>query len=152
MDMQKRRRFIEKIEGLVQELTLPIVPMDDFFDGNTDDRSMGRGMQTSRDIPIREYHEVFRSIRDQPDVQEILVLINEVPDDRFAADRETWPQAHVVVVLTSVPAAEVAKWIEQLEPRWAGEGWCYPDLAGWKQPLSEFDLLPGMRPVCVELL
>lgn len=149
MDMERRRRLIEKAMALGEESILPIVPMEDFFDGNTDDRSMGRGMQTSRDIPIREYHEVFRSIRDRPDVQEVLVVINDLPDDRFAEDRETWPQTHVVNILTSAPVAEVEKWIEQLEPRWVGEGWCYPDS---KRPLSESDLLPGMRPVCVELL
>ena len=125
MDMERRQRLIEKTAALNYGSKLPAVPMDEFFVGNTYDRSMGRGMQTSRDIPISEYHEVFRSIRDRADVQEIFVVINELPDDRFPEDRMVWPQAHIVNIITSAPVAEIEKRIEQLEPRWVGEGWCY---------------------------
>jgi hypothetical protein len=137
--------------ALIEDSALPAVPMDEFFEGNTDDPSMGRGMQTSRDIPISEYHEVFRSIRERPDVQEVFVVINELPDDKFPEDREMWPQAHIVNIITSAPVAEVEKWLERLEPRWVDECWCYPS-SGLKPPLSETELQPGMRPVCVELL
>jgi hypothetical protein len=149
MDMERRQRVIDKTMALIAESALPAVTMDEFFEGNTYDRSMGRGIQTSRDIPIGEYHEVFRSIRDRPDVQEVFVVINELPEDTFPEDRKRWPQAHVVNIITSAPVAAIEKWIEQLEPRWVGEGWCYP---GSKPPLSQSELLPGMRPVCVELL
>jgi hypothetical protein len=137
--------------ALNADSALPAVPMDEFFEGNTDDRSMGRGMQTSRDIPISEYHEVFRSIRDRPDVQEVFVVINELWDDRFPEFRRWWRQAHIVNIITSAPVAEVEKLLEQLEPRWADECWCYPS-SGLKPPLSETELLPGMRPIRVELL
>lgn len=151
MDMERRQRLIDKTMALIEDSTLPAVPMDEFFVGNTDDPSMGRGMQTSREIPITEYHEVFRSIRDRLDVQEVFVVINELPDDKFPEDREMWPQSHIVNIITSAPVAEVEKWIERLEPRGVGECWCYPG-SGLKPPLSESGLLPGMRPVCVELL
>jgi hypothetical protein len=151
MDMERRQRLIDKTMTLIKESVLPAVPMGEFFEGNTYDRSMGRGIQTSRDIPIREYHEVFRSIRDRPDVQEVFVVINELPADEFPEDRMRWPQAHIVNIITSAPVAEIEKWIEQLEPRGVGEGWCYPGI-GLKPPLSESALLPGMRPVCIELL
>jgi hypothetical protein len=151
MDRERRRRLIDRTIALWEDSALPAVPMDEFFEGNTNDRSMGRGIQTSRGIPISEYHEVFRWIRDRPDVQEVFVLINELPDDEFPEDRKRWPQAHIVNIITSAPVAEVEKWFEQLEPRWVDECWGYPD-SGLKPPLSESELLPGMRPVCVELL
>jgi hypothetical protein len=151
MDMKRRQRLIDKATALNADSALPAVPMDDFFEGNTDDRSMGRGMQTSRDIPISEYYEVFRSIRDRPDVQEVFVVINELWDDRFPEQRKWWPQAHIVNIITSAPVAEIEKSLEQLEPRWVDECWCYPS-SGLRPPLSEIELLPAMRPICVELL
>jgi hypothetical protein len=150
MDMERRQCLITETLALIEESALPAVPMDEYFEGNTYDGSMGRGMQTSRDIPISEYHEVFRSIRDRADVQEIFVLINDLPDDRIPEERKRWPQAHIVHIVTSAPVAEIERWIEQQEPRWLDEGWCAPP--GLKPPLSESELLPGMRPVCVELL
>jgi hypothetical protein len=151
MDMERRQRLIDKTMALIEDSALPAVSMDEFFEGNTYDPSMGRGIQTARDIPISEYHQVFRSIRDRPDVHEVFIVINQLPDDEFPEDRNRWPQAHIVNIITSAPVAEVEKWIDQLEPRGAGECWCYPD-SGLKPPLSESELLPGMRPVCVELL
>ena len=151
MDMQRRQRLIDKTMTLIDASVLPAVTMNEFFAGNTYDRSMGRGIQTSRDIPISEYHEVFRSIRDRPDVQEVFVVINELPGDEFPEELKRWPHAFVVNIITSAPVAEVEKWIEPLEPRGVDECWAYPT-SGVKPPLSESELLPGMRPVCVELL
>jgi hypothetical protein len=151
MDMERRQRLIDKTIAFIADSALPAVPMDEFFEGNTYDRSMGRGMQTSRDIPISEYHEVFRSIRDRPDVQEVFVVINELPDDKFPEEWKRWPHAFVVNIITSAPVADIEKWIEQLEPRSVDECWAYP-YSGLKPPLSESELVPGMRPVCAELL
>ena len=148
--MEKRQRLILKTEALISKRVLPAVPMDEFFEGNTYDRSMGRGMQTSRDLPISEYHEVFRSIRDRDDVQEIFVEINELPDDKFPEDWKKWPQAHVVYIVTSAPVAEIERWVEPLEPRYFDEGWCVrPEIS---TPVADSELLPGMRPVRIELL
>jgi hypothetical protein len=151
MDVERRRRLIDKATALNADSALPAVPMDEFFEGNTDDQSMGRGMQTSRDIPITDYHKVFRSIRDRSDVQEVFVVINELWHDRFPEFRKKWPQAHIVNIITSAPVTEIEKLLQQLEPRWVDESWCYPG-SGLKPPMSETELLPGMRPVCVELL
>ncbi len=149
MDIKSRQRLIDKTEALIKESYLPAIQMVEFFEGNSDDRSMGRGIQNSRDIPISEYSEVFRSIRDRVDVQEIFIIINDLPDDTLPEERKRWPKAHIANIITSAAVTEIEKWIEQLEPRWIGEGWCYP---GSKPPLSPSGLLPNIRPVCVELL
>jgi hypothetical protein len=149
MNWVARKRLIDTALMLIESDTLPAVPMDEFFSGNTDDSSFGRHMQTSRDIPIAEYAEVFRSIQARPDVQGVYVKVHEVPDDADSSEREMWPSAFVVFILTSAPEATVENWLRQIEPRYANGTWQpLPDLkVPWREPLA-----PGIRPVLVEML
>jgi hypothetical protein len=71
MDRYARKRLIGRVMTLIESDTLAAVPMDELFAGNADDGSFGRHIQTSRDIPITEYAEVFRSVRARPNAHEV---------------------------------------------------------------------------------
>jgi hypothetical protein len=148
MDRQARRLLITKVLTLFETGALVAVPMDQFFIGNTDDWSFGRHMQTSRHIPISEYAEVFRLIRARPNVEEVYVKIHEAPDDSDLVEREMWPSAFVVFVITSASATEVEAWLVPLEPRYVDANW-QPEF-GVAVPWA---VLPsGMKVIKVELL
>jgi hypothetical protein len=148
MDRDARQRLIDRAWSLIERGSLVAVPMEEFFAGNTDDWSFGRHMQTSRAIPIAEYAAGFRAIRARPDVQEVYVELNEVPDDSDPQEQEMWPSAFVVFVITSAAAAEVEDWLRPLEPRYADADWQLAPGVAVPWP----DLPPGMRAVLVEML
>jgi hypothetical protein len=152
MDRSARRRLIDNALELIQSGSLVAVPAEDYFDGNTDDRSFGRGMQTSRDIAVAEYAEAFRAIAARPDVHSVWIAIHDVLDDSRPEDREMWPKAHQAFVITSAPAAQVESWLEPQEPRYADAEWgpLLPSAGVRRMPWAE--LPPGMRAVLVEML
>ncbi len=127
-------------------------PAEEFFAGNADNGSFGRHMQTARHIPVAEYAAAFRAIAAWPDVAGVYVRVHEVPDDEDRVEREMWPSAFVVFIITSAPApapaAEVEAWIRPLEPRYADAGWRPASgvAVPWPEPQAP------MRPVLVEML
>ena len=123
MDRDVRQRLIETALALIQTGSLAAVPAEDYFAGNSDDQSFGRHMQTSRDIPVAEYAAAFRAIAARPDVHSVWVAINELPDDSDPQERDMWPTAHQVFVITAAPAAQVEAWLEHQEPRYADAEW-----------------------------
>ena len=148
MDRDARKRLIDKALTLIEGGALVAVPAEEYFAGNTDEMSFGRHVQTSRDIPVAEYAAAFRMIAARPDVSAVYVQIHEVPDDDDPEEREMWPSAFVIFVITSAPASEVEAWLRALEPRYADAEW-HPaqDVAvPWPEPPA------GMRPVLVEML
>ena len=150
MDKEARKRLIDKALAIFDTNTLAAVPMVEFFMGNTDDWSFGRHIQTSRDIPITEYAEVFRSVRARLDVHEIYVKLHEIPDDSDPQEREMWPSGFVVFVITSASETEVECWLRQLEPRYIDAGW--QASPGVVLPWRPEEFPQGMRPVLVEML
>lgn len=151
MDVEARQRLIQKALAMFNEgATLVAVPMEEFFTGNTDDGSFGRHMQTSRDIPIAEYAQGFRSIRARPQVQEIYVQVHEVPDDTDPVERTLWPSAFVIFIITTATDTEIEHWLRPLEPRYIDSVWQLKP--GIKAPWSCEAWRSGMRAVLVEML
>lgn len=151
MDMTARLRLIDKVCAMYDEgNTLVAVPMVDFFVGNTDDMSFGRHMQTSREIPIMEYAQRLRSIRERPDVEEIYVKVHEIPDDSDPVEKTMWPSAFVLFIITSAPSAEIESWLQPLEPRYVDSDWRLE--SGMKTPWNPERWRSGMRAVFVEML
>jgi hypothetical protein len=148
MDRNARKRLIDKTLSLFDSGSLVAVPAEEFFIGNHDDWSFGRHMQISRNIPLAEYAAAFRAIAARSDVKAVYVQIHEVPDDEEVEEREMWPSAFVIFVITSALASEVEAWLRPLELRYADPDW-RPG-PGVKLPWSEPP--SGMRPVLVEML
>ncbi len=107
MDRDARKRLIDKALALIDSGSLVAVPAEEFFAGNTDDCSVGRHMQAARDISVTEYAAALRAIAARPDVGAVYVEVREVPDDEDPEERDLWPSAFVVFIITSASASEV---------------------------------------------
>jgi hypothetical protein len=135
MDLQKRAALIDKIlklEALPD--TMPVVPLEAFFDDNDDLGSIGCNLPEHPGV--HRFHEILAAIRARPDVQDVLVGIYEVVDDEAS-----WPFAETVYVLTTAGACAVQEWAGELQPDEVTDGFAYGHPPG--APV----LLPGMNPV-----
>jgi hypothetical protein len=135
MDDAKRQNLIERIKmlGLPRfGRPLPLVTLEEFFVGNEDHGSIGCNLSPL--LGPQVFFERLRFVRSQPNVQDVLVEINEV-----AEDPNTWPFADRVYVLTSGTADEVERWTADLRPGSIDEGFAYG------KPTSVPALRPGYR-------
>jgi hypothetical protein len=109
--MDKRLSLISKIRSLEEDAPddpLPVVSLEDFFEGNTDEGSIGCNL-----IPhpgIYFFHNTLIMVRNHPRVQTVLIEIFEV-DETF----ETWPFSERVYVYTALPEEEIAQMMKPLK-------------------------------------
>src|SRR5207247_1928777 len=118
--LAKRNKLIAKIvaqydAGAGAEV-LPVVSLEDFFDGNWDEHSLAPNMVGYGRPPLRECYDILREIRGRPEVQDVLVAIHESPDADDPEDFEIWPDSDTVYVLTSATRENVAQWAGRLKP------------------------------------
>jgi hypothetical protein len=133
--MNPREGLVVKIAsqpfGGYQDL-LPVVSLEDFFEGNKDYGSIGCNLD-EHPGPSR-FYSVLRSIRARPQVQDVLVSISEVPEDD-----ESWPYSDRVYIFTSAAPEELRDWARELQPSEVEEGFI-----GGAPPAAPA-LEPGMR-------
>ena len=102
----------------------PVVTLDDYFMGNTDEGSIAPNQVGYGRPPLAELYARFESIRQKPNVQAVLVGIHGdwTESHKFP---ESWPPAENVHIYTTASTAEVESWIAGLEADGAIEGWPY---------------------------
>jgi hypothetical protein len=93
----------------------PVVSLEQFFEDNVDLGSIGGNLDPHPGIAT--FYRVLRDIRDRPEVDDVLVGISEVVENR------EWPFANHVYVITTATPAEVAKWAAPLDCDAPGDGW-----------------------------
>jgi hypothetical protein len=151
LDPAARRQLIEKVLAMLEEgSTLPAVPLEDFFEGNTDEASIGVNLPKEKHIGLAGFQRILTSIGARPDVQGVFLELTEIPYPDEEADADIWPTACVAFVITSASLSDVSEWVAALHPRDISEGWCVQP--GVKTPMADADLTLGMRPVRVWLL
>ena len=112
-DETARIALIEKIrqQGLPTPTgPLPIVSLEDFFEGNEDYGSIGCNVNVHPGPQAFFCH--LLAIRSRPDVQDILVEINEVEE----GDPTMWPFSESIILLTSASIQDVSEWMKPLMP------------------------------------
>ncbi len=120
--MDYRQKLIAKIKQQQHRehtQTLPVVPLEDFFSGNSDEGSIGCNL-----LPhpgLHTFFAVLRAIRSQPNVQDVLVEIYEVDEH----DADTWPFSERVYILSSATREEVAGWMVPVQPDEVDEGFVF---------------------------
>jgi hypothetical protein len=111
--MTQRQELVAKIKAQGRtgdDTPFPVVSIEDFFTGNNDLGSIGCNLD---DHPgLQRFYDVLRIIRARPDVQDVLVTIDECDED----DETTWPFSERILVLTTASATDVAEWAEELQP------------------------------------
>jgi hypothetical protein len=113
VSVNKRDTLIKKIrsQGLPSfSDPLPVVSLEDFFEGNEDYGSIGCNL-LEHPSPQR-FFEHLLAIRSRSDVQDVLIEIFEVEE----SDSTIWPFSERVYVLTSASTEDVADWMKPLEP------------------------------------
>jgi hypothetical protein len=117
--MDPRLELITKVrdlELLSATSGLPVVSLEDFFQGNSDVGSIGCNL-----IPHpgpQFFFEVLKAVRGNAMVQDVLVEVNEIVNDP-----ETWPFSDRVYVLSSATADDIRSWLKTLQPDDVTEGW-----------------------------
>jgi hypothetical protein len=111
--------LIEKIrsQGPIDlQNSSPVVSLEDFFEGNQDLGSIGCNLIKHRGT--QKFFDTLRSIRELPDVQDVLVEIHEVDE----SDDFSWPFSERVYVYTTAGKEEVSNWLKPLGPDEIEEG------------------------------
>jgi hypothetical protein len=95
----------------------PLLTLEEFFEGNSDYGSIGYNFCPDQPSPS-EFYTLFRSIRKQPDVAEVLV---EVSQHEIASE---WPSTDTVWIITTVSPDQVRAMLgERFQPDEIFEGW-----------------------------
>ena len=102
----------------------PIVTLEDFFEGNTVEGSIGCNLLEHPGI--KTFYELLLNIRKRNNVQDVFVEIMEIEDDE-----EYWVFSERVYILTNAEKSSVEQWVNLLEPSEVDEGYafCVPLIA-----------------------
>jgi len=102
----------------------PVVPLDDFFTGNTDEECIAPNQWGDGRPPLEEFYRRFAEIQRRPNVSAVLVGIHG--DWEYNQKHENlWVPAENIHIYTDATAEEVTEWISGLASDGAGEGWPY---------------------------
>jgi hypothetical protein len=82
---------------------LPVVTIEQFFDGNDD---FGSIMCNLRPPSIAAVRDLLLTIRNRPDVESVLIAIHETMEE----DDEAWPFADQVLIVTAADPSKVMDW------------------------------------------
>ncbi|WP_129690660.1 hypothetical protein [Gottfriedia acidiceleris] len=122
--MRKKLEEIIYAQGYPNAEAAPIVNLEDFFEGNTDEGSIGCNLL---DHPgIKKFYDVLINIREKANVQDVFVEIMEIEDDV-----DYWAFSERVYILTNADNSLVEEWVKDLEPSEVDEGYAFgvPEIA-----------------------
>ena len=118
-DPERRFRLIQIVnaQGPIDlQNPSPVVSLEDFFEGNQDMGSIGCNL--IKHPGTQRFFEILRLIRERPDVQDVLIEINELDE----SDVSSWPFSERVYLYTTARREEVSNWLAPLEPDEIEEG------------------------------
>jgi len=102
MDQERRKALIARIKALGGEDATPAIPLDDFLEGNDDDGSFAANAGMS----LARFAARLTKIQEQPDVQGVYILINELMEQ----EEHAWPYSEVALIYTTAAEDEVSGW------------------------------------------
>ncbi len=112
-DPVKRKAFINKLEHKNNEW---LVPIEEFFDGNNDESSIGCNLWPEHP-GIDVFRTVFQRLQQREDVGMIYSCIKEVEPDE-----ESWPYADTIYVVGSISIADLTHETQSIQPTEVGAG------------------------------
>ena len=123
--------------GLINVLSTPrpLLTLEEFFEGNDDYGSIGCNLPGN--VYPGEFYEVFKRIRERPEVADVLVEI------RSWDDPEDWPFSDAIWVITSLAKQDIQQYLgkrlhaDAIQVRWPN------------YPIESIGVPPGMRPLGV---
>jgi hypothetical protein len=122
--MQMRAKLIAKIKSIGSPpvtpddpALYPVVSLDDFFEGNHDESSIGCNLADLH-LGVGAFYEVLNTVRGRHDVSDVMVEITDLNDD----SNDAWPFSDRVYIITSASQDEVDSWVRKLRPDEVAEG------------------------------
>jgi hypothetical protein len=115
--LKKKLEALIYTQGYPDNETAPIVSVADFFNGNSDESSIGCNLMEHPGL--QHFNEVLLTIRNKEEVQEVFVEIMELEDE------SDWAFSERIYVLTRAHQEEVEKWVESLHPSEIDIGYQY---------------------------
>jgi hypothetical protein len=149
MNGRLRRQLIQRAIAAMDRHCLPIATIDEFFEGNTDEQSIGVNLMPDHHIGLAGFRRVLSEVEAKREVQAVLIELHEIPEPDDPEDEGMWPVGWVAFVVTLAPVEEVRRWVAPLRPRDVCEGWNIAD--GVTPPIPASELHHVMRPVRVWL-
>ncbi len=131
---QHKIALMEKIkaQGFVapdwrHKAALPLVSLEDFFTGNTDQYSIACNLEPHPGLNF--FFDTLHQIRSQPDVQDVLVEIYEIEEAEEIDEK--WPYVESIYILTSANKSKVENWNNILKADGPCEGFAHgtPNIA-----------------------
>jgi hypothetical protein len=136
-DPSKLRRIIDRCRAQgVEDGNLLAVSLEEFFEGNDDPGSLC--CNVSEHPGVQALYAAFAGIRDRPDVQDVLVVIQEVVDE------QSWPFSSNVYVITAAAPDQVSEMVHQGLPEAAWPDSIEP-ATGQPPPVGLPRPAPGFR-------
>ena len=102
---------------------MPVVTLDEYFDGNAREDSIAPNQWGYGRPTLREIHAHFQAIARRPDVQGVYVGLHQ--DWGMALECDDWPAAENIHVISSATQADAERWLEGLEADGLITGWPY---------------------------
>ena len=138
--MDARKTLLDKLEALdaLDEDHLPVVTLDEYFDGNEQEDSIAPNQWGYGRPTLREIHAHFQAIARRPDVQGVYVGLHQ--DWGMALECDDWPAAENIHVISSASQADAEQWLEGLEADGLVTGWPY----GKHAAAPEAGRVPGL--------
>jgi hypothetical protein len=122
--VQTRDELIAKIKSIGSPpvtigdaAAYPVVSLEDFFDGNRDEGSIGCNLAGAHP-GVETFYEVLKTVRSRRDVSDVVVEITDLDED----STDGWPFSDRVYIVTSAPEGEVDSWVRALHPDEVAEG------------------------------
>jgi hypothetical protein len=122
--MQMRARLIAKVKSIGSPpvtpddpAICPVVSLDEFFQGNHDESSIGCNLVDPH-LGVGAFYEVLKAVRDRHNVSDVVVEITDLNED----SKDAWPFSDRVYIITSASQGEVDSWMRKLSPDEVAEG------------------------------
>lgn len=107
--MRKQLEELIYRQGYPDAKTAPVVSIEEFFEGNTDEGSIGCNL--IEHPGLETFYKVLLKIREQENVQDVLIEIMEIEDDE-----DYWAFSERLYILTSAEQKNFENWVNILEP------------------------------------
>ena len=140
--MNSRDQLLAKIQAQAAQdpKTPPVVALDEYFAGNTDEECIAPNQWGYGRPPLAEFYARFKDIQGRSDVQGVFVGIHG--DWTEALNHlDSWPSAENIHIYTTASAEEVEGWITGLESDGAGKGWPYGMHPAAPKPHSGYQVI-----------
>lgn len=110
--------IMETLEKLYDLSNGPLltIPVEEFFDGNNDTRSIAVNMAAMTSYPsFAVIRDTLLAIRSRSDVVDVRVSIGEWPSMDDPGEAQMWPSADDIFIWTSAKLSDVKGWIKPLQ-------------------------------------